>query len=50
MELVATRSTQLEPGLEQVHEPFGVAQFGGGHAIEVAVAKRFGDRRRRRAR
>ena len=39
VELVAARPAHLEPRHEEVDEPLGVAQLGGGHPVEVAVAE-----------
>ena len=44
VELVAARPAQLEARHEQVDEALGVAQLGGGHPVELAVAERLGDR------
>ena len=44
VELVPPGAPALEARTEQVHEPLGVAQLGGGHAVEVPMAQHLAHR------
>ena len=44
MQLVAPRAAPLEAGNELVDEPLGVAEFGRGHPVELAVLEHLAPR------
>ena len=48
VKLVAARPAQLETRLEQVDEPFGIAELGAGHSVEIAMPKQLARRIRSR--